>query len=82
MGAWLKRELAPLLQRLLAAEVVQERGLFNHAVVKRLMADHVANRIDGTDILLAMMNLEIWSRIFIDQRDPADVADELKSYVA
>jgi len=82
MGAWLKRELAPLLKRLLAAEVVEARGLFNHAVVKRLMADHEANRIDGTDILLAMMNLEIWSRIFLDRRDPADVAEELKSYVA
>ncbi|WP_300316902.1 asparagine synthase (glutamine-hydrolyzing) [Accumulibacter sp.] len=81
MGAWLKRELAPLLKRLLAAEVVQSRGLFQHAVVDRLMADHQANRIDGTDILLAMMNLEIWSRIFLDRRDPADVADELKSYV-
>jgi asparagine synthase (glutamine-hydrolysing) len=82
MGAWLKRELAPLLKRLLAAEVVEARGLFSHAVVKRLMADHAANRIDGTDILLAMMNLEIWSRIFLDRRDPADVAEELKSYVA
>jgi len=81
MGAWLKRELAPLLKRLLAAEVVEARGLFSHTVVKRLMADHAANRIDGTDILLAMMNLEIWSRIFLDRRDPADVAEELKSYV-
>lgn len=82
MGAWLKRELAPLLKRLLAADVVQSRGLFRHAVVDRLVADHEANRIDGTDILLAMMNLEIWSRIFLDRRDPADVAAELKSYVA
>ncbi|MBN8515040.1 asparagine synthase (glutamine-hydrolyzing) [Accumulibacter sp.] len=82
MGAWLKRELAPLLKRLLAADVVQARGLFNQAVVNRLIADHQANRIDGTDILLAMMNLEIWSRIFLDRRDPADVAEELKSYVA
>jgi len=82
MGAWLKRELAPLLKRLLAADVVQARGLFNQGVVNRLIADHQANRIDGTDILLAMMNLEIWSRIFLDRRDPADVAEELKSYVA
>jgi hypothetical protein len=34
------------------------------------MADHEANRIDGTDILLALMNLEIWSRIYLDRRDP------------
>ena len=82
MGAWLKRELAPVLRRLLAPQVVDSRGLFRHAVVDRLMADHDANRIDGTDSLLALMNLEIWSRIFLDRRDPADVAAELKSYIA
>lgn len=82
MGAWLKKELAPLLRRLLAPEVVQRRGLFRQPVVDRLVADHEANRIDGTDALLALINLEIWSRIYLDHRDPSDVADELKSYLA
>ncbi len=82
MGAWLKKELAPLLRRLLAPEVVQARGLFRQPVVDRLVADHEANRIDGTDALLALLNLEIWSRIYLDGRDPVDVAAELKSYLA
>ena len=82
MGAWLKKELAPLLSRLLAPEVVGARGLYQQPVVDRLMADHAANRIDGTDALLAMMNLEIWSRIYLDKRDPVDVAGELRSYLA
>ena len=81
MGAWLKKELAPLLRRLLAPEVVRRRGLFRQPVVDRLVADHEANRIDGTDALLALMNLEIWSRIFLDHREPSDVATELKSYL-
>lgn len=82
MGAWLKKELAPLLRRLLAPEVVHARGLFRQTVVDRLIADHEANRIDGTDALLALLNLEIWSRVYLDQRDPSDVAAELKSYLA
>jgi asparagine synthase (glutamine-hydrolysing) len=81
MGAWLKKELAPLLRRLLAPDVVQRRGLFRQPVVDRLVADHEANRIDGTDALLALMNLEIWSRIYLDHREPSDVASELKSYL-
>jgi len=80
MGAWLKKELAPLLGRLLAPEVIQRRGLFRQPVVDRLVADHQANRIDGTDALLALLNLEIWSRIYLDSRDPVDVAAELKGY--
>ena len=82
MGAWLKRELAPLLRALLAPEVVRGRGLFHQPVVDRLRADHEANRIDGTDALLSLMNLEIWSRLYLDQREPDDVADELKRLAA
>ncbi len=82
MGAWLKKELSPLLRRLLAPEVVQHRGLFRQTAVDRLVADHQAKRIDGTDPLLALINLEIWSRIYIDKRDPMDVAAELKSHLA
>ena len=81
MGAWLKRELAPLLRGLLAPEVLRARGLFQPAVVDRLVADHQANRIDGTDALLALMNLEIWSRLYLDQRSPDDVAAELRQWV-
>ena len=81
MGAWLKRELAPLLRGLLAPEVVRHRGLFHPPVVDQLMADHETNRIDGTDALLSLMNLEIWSRLYLDQRTPDDVADELKRWV-
>jgi asparagine synthase (glutamine-hydrolysing) len=82
MGAWLKKELAPLLRRTLAPEVIEARGLFRQSVVDRLVADHESNRIDGTDSLLALMNLEIWSRIYLDKREPSDVALELKSYLA
>lgn len=82
MGAWLKRELAPVLRQLLSREVVERRGLFHHGVVERLVADHNANRFDGTDSLLALMNLEIWSRIYLDGREAGDVAAELKSMTA
>ena len=78
----LKGELAPLLRALLAPEVVRARGLFNPPVIDRLMADHQAMRSDGTDALLALMNLEIWSRVYLDRRDPADVAIELKRFIA
>jgi asparagine synthase (glutamine-hydrolysing) len=82
MGAWLKSDLAPVLDRLLSPAVVRSRGLFREGVVTRLVRDHRANRFDGTDILLALMNLEIWSRIYLDGRDAADVAGELKGLTA
>ena len=82
MGAWLKRDLAPVLHRLLGRDVVRDRGLFDPDVVARLVADHESARIDGTDALLALMNLEIWSRLFLDRHSPDDVTAELKSLIA
>ncbi len=79
MGAWLKGDLAPLVRYLLSEDAVKVRGLFRYPEIGRLIAAHEANRLDGTDQLLALLNLEIWARIYLDQRAPADVADELKA---
>lgn len=81
MGAWLKRELAPVLRRLLAPDVLRDRRLFDPETVLALIRAHESNRTDGTDPLLALMNLEIWSRMYLDRREPADVAAELKTYM-
>ena len=78
MGAWLKGELAPLVRDLLSEESIRSRGLFHYPVVANLIAAHDANSIDGTDRLLSLLNFEVWARIYLDGRTPADVADELK----
>jgi asparagine synthase (glutamine-hydrolysing) len=46
------------------------------------VADHQASRIDGTDALISLMNLEIWSRIYLDRRSHEDVTAELKGFLA
>lgn len=78
MGAWLKKELLAVVRELLSPAVVTRRGLFDAAAVGALLADHEANRADGTDALLALLNLEVWSRVYLDGRTPGDVADELR----
>jgi asparagine synthase (glutamine-hydrolysing) len=78
MGAWLKRDLAPLVRELLSEAAVSERGLFDFSEVRALIARHEANRIDGTDRLLALMNLEIWARMYLDRRAPEDLTAELQ----
>jgi asparagine synthase (glutamine-hydrolysing) len=79
MGAWLKGELAPLMRELLSEDSVAARGLFRYPVIAQLIAAHEANRVDGTDRLLALINLEIWARIYLDRRNAVDVAEELRA---
>jgi asparagine synthase (glutamine-hydrolysing) len=78
MGAWLKRELLGVVRELLSSATVRRRGLFRPEAVAALLSDHESQRADGTDALLALLNLEVWSRIYLDRRTPADVADELR----
>jgi len=82
MGAWLKGALSELLESALSRATLERRGLLQHAPVAKLIEAHRANRVDGTDKLLTLPNLEVWSRIYLDRRSSADVADELKEAVA
>jgi asparagine synthase (glutamine-hydrolysing) len=82
MGAWLKAELAPLLDSALSRAAIERRGLLAYAPVARLIEAHRANRIDGTDRLLALLNLEIWCRVYLDRRSSADVAEEMAEAAA
>ncbi|HXR56817.1 MAG TPA: asparagine synthase (glutamine-hydrolyzing) [Casimicrobiaceae bacterium] len=78
LGAWLKSSLVPLRRQVLSRDAIERRGLFDFAAVEALAAAHDANRIDGTDRLLALLNFEIWARLYLDARTPDDVLDELR----
>jgi asparagine synthase (glutamine-hydrolysing) len=78
MGAWFKGALAPLVRQMLSPEAIERRGLFDPRAVSALIAAHDASRIDGTDRLLALLNFEIWARLYLEGRAPEDVVDEIK----
>ncbi|HWG29790.1 MAG TPA: asparagine synthase (glutamine-hydrolyzing) [Steroidobacteraceae bacterium] len=77
VGSWLKAELKPLLEELLHPDVVAARGLLSPETVRALIRDHDAAREDYSDLLLVLVNLEIWCRLFLDRRSVADVSASL-----
>ena len=77
MGAWFKTELRPLRDALLGKASIESRGLLNWDAVRELSAAHDANREDFSDLLLTLVNLELWCRMFLDGRSASDVAAEL-----
>ncbi|HEY7739920.1 MAG TPA: asparagine synthase (glutamine-hydrolyzing) [Steroidobacteraceae bacterium] len=78
MGAWLKSELRPLRDALLSRESVESRGLLRYDAVRALSAAHDAHREDYSDLLLVLVNLELWCRLFVDGRTESELADELR----
>jgi len=77
IGAWMKRQLAPVMRELLSRDSVNKRGWFRWESVRNTMEAHETNRADHTDHLSALMNLEIWSRLFLDRQAPEDIASSL-----
>jgi asparagine synthase (glutamine-hydrolysing) len=82
MGAWLRAELAPLLREVLSRETIERRGLLRPEAVAATVREHEQHKADRTDHLLALINLELWCRLYLDGRSVAGVADGLRETLA
>jgi len=69
MGAWLRKDLQPMVSELLSEDQIRRRGLFHWPAIQRLISDHAAERADHTDHLLALVMLELWCRIILDSNE-------------
>jgi asparagine synthase (glutamine-hydrolysing) len=77
VGNWFKSELRPLRQAILSKRSIESRGLLAWPAVESIVAAHDANREDYSDLILVLINLELWCRLFIDGRSSADLGGEL-----
>lgn len=82
IGAWFKQELAGFLREILSETSLKRRGLLDPQAVARVMREHERQEADRTDHLLALVNLEIWCRMYLDGETPAAVTDELRGSMA
>ncbi|MDE2854610.1 MAG: asparagine synthase (glutamine-hydrolyzing) [Chloroflexota bacterium] len=65
LGAWLRRDMAPMRELLLSRRA-RERGLLEISAVERLIAEHEAGARDHNRQLWALLTLEEWHRQFVD----------------
>lgn len=66
MKQWLRRELSPLMDSLLARERLERRGLFDPAEVWRLVEAHRAGRANHAHTLFCLLVFEQWAGAFLD----------------
>jgi asparagine synthase (glutamine-hydrolysing) len=65
MKQWLRRELAPMVQRLLSPERIERRGLFRPDHVARLVREHTDGRENHAHLLFCLMVFERWAEAFL-----------------
>lgn len=66
LGLWLRRELRPLVHKLLLNDQCLDRGLFDPQTVRKVVEAH-NNGANHTFLLLAMMIYEMGQRKFVDE---------------
>ncbi|MCK4325607.1 asparagine synthase (glutamine-hydrolyzing) [bacterium] len=66
IGRWFRNELKDYLYEVLLDEVSLKRGYFNENYVKQLLDEHCQGGYDHGNRLWALLNLELWHRMFID----------------
>ncbi len=66
MKQWLRQELRPFMEDLLAADAIRRRGLFEVAEVQRRMSEHTAGVENHAHALFCLMVFERWARAFLD----------------
>ena len=71
LARWLRTDLRPLMEELLAPERVRARGLWQEAVVRGLVGEHLAGRGNHADRLWALMIAELWMRQYLDRSSGA-----------
>ena len=67
MKQWLKTDLRPLMEDLLAPDAVRRRGLFEVSDVRRRVAQHLAGAENHAHVLFCLMVFERWARAFLDR---------------
>jgi asparagine synthase (glutamine-hydrolysing) len=66
LARWLRTDLRPTLEDLLAPERVRARGVFAPEEVSALMREHLDGRRSHADRLWTLMMAELWMRLYLD----------------
>ena len=67
LRSWLRGALRPLAEELLSTASLKRRGLFTPQAVHQLLELDRHGRVDGAYTIFALMCIELWARIFVDQ---------------
>ena len=67
LGSWLRGGWNAAASDVLLDGRSRRRGIIDPNSVERLLRDHAAGRVNGTDRLWSLLNLELWFRTFIDK---------------
>jgi asparagine synthase (glutamine-hydrolysing) len=73
LGEWFRGRFGDMIDEYVLSDRVRERGIFDHARLAQLVAEHKSAKYDHAQRLWSLVNLELWLRQFIDEDSTARV---------
>lgn len=73
ISSWLRGNWRSLVDEFVLGERALIRGLFDKQALSSLAAAHFRSEENNSQRLWALINLEIWQRIFLDGEDPSSI---------
>jgi asparagine synthase (glutamine-hydrolysing) len=64
---WLQEDLTEVVQYLLGPSQLQQRGLFDPALVQSVLDENLSQRADHAYLIYALLTLEVWMQTFVDR---------------
>jgi asparagine synthase (glutamine-hydrolysing) len=66
IATWFRKEARSFVFDMLSPAAIKRRGLFNPDYVEKLLVEHQTGFADHATGLWALLNVELWHRLFID----------------
>lgn len=79
LGAWMRKDLAGVLQEFLGSSRFAELGIFRQEQVDILIQEHLAGKVDHSYRLWILLNLEILQRLYFEGDSVDSVSESLRS---
>jgi asparagine synthase (glutamine-hydrolysing) len=73
IGAWLRAGWQHVAKEFILSERATKRDVFDPAEVRRLVVEHESG-LNHSERLWALINFEIWARIYLDGEPPSEVS--------
>jgi asparagine synthase (glutamine-hydrolysing) len=74
IGRWFREGYRGIVDELVLGERAAGRDLFDAGYIRQMVNEHASGHRDHSERLWALVNVEIWHRIFIDGESPEDVS--------
>jgi len=66
LAKWFQDELRGYVDDLLSKERIEKRGYFRYEYIRWVLDQHRRNRRNFTDLIFALVSLELWHQMYMD----------------